>query len=462
MTQAAGSASPKPRESGAEQPSLTRFLDKSAVLDLAVDTKEGLLRTLAEVVVQGADQAIVEKIYRGIEVREAQVNTYVGNGVAIPHSRVDCIDGLRIALARNPSGFPYGIETGEPVTLVILVVGNETLQNEHVRLLGQIASIFIDPATRDRVLNAPDAAGVLRILGSFSPDGKSRRRPQSQLLLSHARKIAKEVGASAVVVVIESLDELKILKRIPRRSIFVVATSVRAIADAAEPVVKRVLLLPRLPVDRDARVRLTALLALTHGLIQRGDLVAFLSGREKDQLDTMTLVETGREFRRFVTPLGEVARGVRSEVLERTITLAVELSGEGREGSPVGALYVIVGDPEKLAPHTQQMVINPFRGYPEEERNVLDPTLAETMKEFASIDGAFVIRGDGVVLSAGTYLSVEQTVELPGGFGSRHRVACAVSKAVDCVAVTLSQSTGEITVFKQGSTMLTLPRAGAR
>ena len=123
---------------------------------------------------------------------------------------------------------------------------------------------------------------------------------------------------------------------------------------------------------------------------------------------------------------------------------------------------MLVRDVEKLGEHAQQMVINPFRGYPTEERNVLDPTLAETMKEFAFIDGAFVIRGDGVVLSAGTYLSVDEDIDMPGGYGSRHRAACAITKAVDCVAVTLSQSTGEITVFKQGSSVLTLPRDGSR
>jgi DNA integrity scanning protein DisA with diadenylate cyclase activity len=104
------------------------------------------------------------------------------------------------------------------------------------------------------------------------------------------------------------------------------------------------------------------------------------------------------------------------------------------------------------------MVMNPFRGYPEEERNILDPTLGETVKEFAGIDGAFVVRGDGVVVSAGTYLKVTQDVSLPGGYGSRHRVACSITSTTDAVAVSLSQSTGEVTVFKNGAVVLNIPR----
>jgi hypothetical protein len=48
--------------------------------------------------------------------------------------------------------------------------------------------------------------------------------------------------------------------------------------------------------------------------------------------------------------------------------------------------------------------LNPFYGYKEEDRNILNPFMDETMKEFSSIDGAFIIRGDGVVLSAGSLL----------------------------------------------------------
>jgi DNA integrity scanning protein DisA with diadenylate cyclase activity/mannitol/fructose-specific phosphotransferase system IIA component (Ntr-type) len=449
--------SPKPEQR------LSQLIHTDAVVDLSVDSKEGLLRTLAEVVVDGASKKLVKKIYECIEERESQVNTYVHNGVAIPNARVEGVDGLRIALARNPEGFPYGIDTDEPVTIAILVIGDESSRDELVGQLGSIASLFKDPALRDRVLEAPDAAAVLRVLDSSSAESRPpRSRPRSQLLLSHARKLAKEVGATAVVVVIENKAELKILKRIPRRGIFIVATSSRSLAEQAEPVVKRVLRLPRLPLHRDALVRIAALLALTRGLIERGDLVAFLSGHDRDQLDTMTFVETGREFRRFVIRSGQLSRGVRPEVLERTIALTAELSAQGREGSAVGTCFVLVGDIERLADKTQQMVMNPFRGYPDEERNILDPTLAETIKEFASIDGAFIIRGDGVVLSAGTYLSADEDVELAGGYGSRHRSACAITRAADCVSVTLSQSTGEINVYKQGAVVLNLPRDGSR
>ena len=440
---------------------LSEYLRADAVLDLIVETKEELMRSLAEVVVAGATPKMVDLIYEAIQEREAAVNTYVGEGVAIPHARVGFVDGVALALARNPDGLPYDLETEDVVRLAVLVVSNVELTDEHVRFLGRVAGLLKDADLRNKILEAKDGAAVRRLLGGPSKGGRGKARPLSFLLLSHSKKIARELGATAIIVAIENREELAVLKRTRQRGAFIVASTRRRIVEEAEKLVDRVLLLPQVPVRRHARVRLTALMALARGLVQRGDVVAFLSGNEDGALDTMTIFEMGRDFGRFLAPSGELMPGIEPIVLERVITLATEMSIEGREGRKLGCMFV-VGNPEKLAPHCQQMVMNPFRGYPEEERNILDPTLAETIKEFAAIDGAFVVGGEGLVVSAGTFLRVNQDVELPGGYGSRHRVACAVTAMERCLTVVLSQSTGEVSVFKKGELILNLPRGGAQ
>ena len=115
-------------------------------------------------------------------------------------------------------------------------------------------------------------------------------------------------------------------------------------------------------------------------------------------------------------------------VFERLLTLASELGLEGREGRPVGTLFV-VGDSDRVLSQSHQLVINPFHGYPEAERNILDPRLEETIKEFSAIDGAFIIRGDGVILSAGRYLAPQSKLDepLPQGLGTRHEAAAAIT-----------------------------------
>jgi diadenylate cyclase len=138
-------------------------------------------------------------------------------------------------------------------------------------------------------------------------------------------------------------------------------------------------------------------------------------------------------------------------VFERVLTLAGELGVEGREGRPVGTIFVI-GDSDHVLAQSSQLVINPFHGYSESERNLLDPGLEETIKEFSAIDGAFVVRGDGVVMAAGRYLAPNYRLDgkLPQGLGTRHQAAAGITAVTLAVALCISQSTGTVSIFKEG------------
>lgn len=451
----------RPVASAPAESALSTYLAEDGLLDAPVATKDELLHALARTIAAGGGTALAERIRSAVLEREASVNTYVGEGVAIPHARLVGFEGIRIAFARSPVGFAYGLETDQPVRIVVMVVGREDLRAEHVHVLGAIARLLEDPERRDAILAARDVQGLRRLLDSAAEGrrakGARRSRPLSQVLLGYATKIGRDLGVTAIVVSTESTDELSMMDRTAGTESFVLATSSRGLFDEARARGRGAVLLPKVRLRRDARMRLAALMALTHGLIRRGDVVALLSGDVAGILDSMTVMEIGREFGRFVTASGEMSKDVRPEVLERALTLATEIALEGREGRSIGTILVI-GDPERLASSCQQMVMNPFRGYPEEERNILDPTLAETIKEFAGIDGAFVIRGDGVVVCAGTYLRVERDVAVPPGYGSRHRAACGVTGTEGTISIAVSQSTGEVTMYKSGSIVLQIPR----
>jgi DNA integrity scanning protein DisA with diadenylate cyclase activity len=197
------------------------------------------------------------------------------------------------------------------------------------------------------------------------------------------------------------------------------------------------------------------LLALSRKLIGADDVVVCLVGRPNvSALDTILVVQVGSEFDTFLNQDDDgqdLSADVLPEVLERVLNVAAELGSEGREGKPVGAIFVL-GDSERVISLSKQLILNPFHGYPDDRRNVLDPDLKETVKELASIDGAFVIRRDGVIESCGTYLkTASQTeFELPPGLGARHQAAAAITSLTDSVAITVSESTGNVTVFRRG------------
>jgi DNA integrity scanning protein DisA with diadenylate cyclase activity len=139
-------------------------------------------------------------------------------------------------------------------------------------------------------------------------------------------------------------------------------------------------------------------------------------------------------------------------VIEIVLELAMDIAREGRERGHVGALFV-VGDTERVLKMSRQIVINPFKGHTEDDRNLLTGDTWETAKEFSQIDGAFVVTEKGIIEASGRYIEVKDPVSLPSGFGGRHLAAAHVTKETKAIAVTVSE-TGVIRVFKDGDIMM--------
>ena len=133
-------------------------------------------------------------------------------------------------------------------------------------------------------------------------------------------------------------------------------------------------------------------------------------------------------------------RHVNTLVLEQTITLAVEIAREGREGRKIGTLFV-VGDTEEVMRNSRPLILDPLFGHPDEQKHIADPDVRETLKELSQLDGAFVVSDEGVVVSAARYVdTVSDDLDVPLGLGSRHWAAASISKRTEAVSVVVSES----------------------
>jgi diadenylate cyclase len=283
-------------------------------------------------------------------------------------------------------------------------------------------------------------------------------------LVRHAHAIAREVGARVVLihadVVEDDKDLADLIQDVDFRTILVSRrTGFQAPGDWGE--LCAIVRVPDIRMSRAGQIKVATLIAAAEGLLRMGDRIVCLSGIDSSgTIDTIMVLDLGTEIEMFADTAADPLPGdVLPAVFERLLTLAGELGLEGREGRPVGTLF-IVGDSDSVLAQSHQLVINPFHGYPEVERNVLDPRLEETIKEFSAIDGAFIIRGDGVILSAGRYLAPRAKLEqpLPQGLGTRHEAAASITVTTSAIAFCVSQSTGTITIFKKGRVLTDIPK----
>jgi diadenylate cyclase len=276
----------------------------------------------------------------------------------------------------------------------------------------------------------------------------------SRRLVQHAQELALEIGARVLLVSADAVhqdpDLCQLLETADSPTILVTRSGAPELSPNFGAHVR--VSVPDVHMTRAGQVKAAVLVCLARGLLQRGDRVICLAGVDgSGAVDGLIVLDLGTEpelLSLFDTTA--FAGDVAPEVFERTLSLAAQLAAEGREGRPVGALFVL-GDSERVLSLSRSLVLNPFLGHPESERNILDPALEETIKEFAALDGAFVVRGDGVVLTAGSHLlpSVSHP-RLPGGLGTRHAAAAGITASTSAVAVCVSQSTGAVAVFRSG------------
>jgi DNA integrity scanning protein DisA with diadenylate cyclase activity len=279
----------------------------------------------------------------------------------------------------------------------------------------------------------------------------------SHSLVRHAHAIAREVGARVVLLAADvpagSTDLDALLQDVDFRVILVTRRD-GFLAPPGWGDLCAIVRLPDIPMTRAGQIKIATLIAAVEGLIHPGDRVVWVTGLDASgTIDTLMVFDLGREAEMFSAAAADpLPADVAPPVFERVLSLASELGLEGREGRPVGTLFIL-GDTDRVLSESRQLVMNPFHGYPEAERNILDDRLEETIKEFSAIDGAFIVRGDGVVVAAGRYLTPHQAPleeSLPQGLGTRHEAAAGITARTRAVALCISQSTGTITIFKDG------------
>jgi len=197
--------------------------------------------------------------------------------------------------------------------------------------------------------------------------------------------------------------------------------------------------------------------ALNVGEISAGDLVVCAVGHDLCQGSGDLVLVTDVEANVSEVALSEMVRltdGIRPTVMEAALRVACRIAVIARQGKPLGALFML-GDSDEVAKGSKQLVLNPFQGHQESDRMLTNPKIHQMLTELAKLDGAFIVRGDGLIRTAGAFLITPKVrVEIPAGLGTRHTTAAAVTACTHATAVVVSATDGFVRAFSGGQLVL--------
>lgn len=435
---------------------LGHYLENSFIIDITSTTYRGALSELLSLcpLPKSLNR---ESLLDELLLQESTVSSYLGQGIALPHLKVNMRKSYLLVLGRvrTPLKDP-SIHTGEQIQLIVLFLAASNVNvDNYLTLLATFAKFF-------QALHLPQhwmhvsleelKTSISLACKNISIQRKSKRGNIrfNRLILRESIKIATAGNCSAIFLFKDTFDDDAKLNYDLHTDLKTIIVTHRT----AEILHKDSIW--TLPVQlvtggRLAQLRSAILLALIHRYIGYNEKICCIGGLPySNRLDTIVIADVNQEVQSVFSQQTDILPpNVLPEVFERLLTIATELATEGREGKSIGCMFVL-GDVKTLEPYIHPLILNPFRGYGPEERNLLNPFIDETIKEYSLLDGAFVIGGNGIVESAGSLIHSTEQIQLPGGLGTRHAAAVAVSNAVDCIAITISSSTGQVSLFRKG------------
>jgi diadenylate cyclase len=283
----------------------------------------------------------------------------------------------------------------------------------------------------------------------------------NELIMDFACKFAREIEARAILLYSEVAHDISLKKNDETGFNTILITKSDDDLPKNIKQYEHVIHVPDVSLTRMSQVKIAITKGIATGLFGKGDKLVCLTGIPRfGYVDSVFVIDVGKEFEILTSEdISDIFEGVRPEVFDTVLNIALELAAQGREGRPVGTI-LILGDHEKVLELSRQMIINPFMGYKEEERNILDRNLKDTIKEFSALDGAFVIKDDGVLVTAGRHLNAAiESKDFPKGLGSRHIAAAGITSVTDAIAIVISQSTGTVRIFKKGRMFIDIEKA---
>ncbi|MDX1521726.1 MAG: diadenylate cyclase, partial [Anaerolineae bacterium] len=218
-----------------------------------------------------------------------------------------------------------------------------------------------------------------------------------------------------------------------------------------------VIRLPLRAANKYNQVRHVISVALRSERISMGDLVVCTIDYdvfpEEGYLIVLTDVDPSIE-NIAVADLIKLTDGIRPHVLEATIIVACKIGRAARRGKRIGAIFML-GDSLNVLDGARQLIPNPFHGHDDSIRRLTNPDIHNAIVELAKLDGAFIVRGDGYIQTAGVFLAPAKTeAELSPGLGARHAAAAAVTTRTAATAVVVSATDGNIRAFSEGRMVL--------
>jgi len=142
------------------------FSEENVIIDCQSKSKKNVLELISEIAasVSVANKDIVfEKLYE----REKLGTTAFGNGIAIPHARIDDLLEAKIIILKLETAIDFNSSDGEKVDLIVSLLVPNNENDMHIKILSKIAEMLDDKVFREKIRNCSSKLEIKSVINSY-------------------------------------------------------------------------------------------------------------------------------------------------------------------------------------------------------------------------------------------------------------------------------------------------------
>ena len=146
---------------------IAEFLSTNAIItDIKSAKKEDVIKELVDALVNASeiDKRYRNKLIEALMSRETLGSTAIGQGVAIPHAKCDCVQKLVASFGLSKKGVDFDSLDGEPAYIFFLLVAPQDSAGPHLKALARISRLLKDKYFRDSLRACEDTSSVIKII----------------------------------------------------------------------------------------------------------------------------------------------------------------------------------------------------------------------------------------------------------------------------------------------------------
>jgi len=133
------------------------------VAALKVGSKKQALQELSQIAetITGISS---REIFATVLQRERLGSTGVGQGIAIPHGKLDGLDRLFAIFARLETPIGFDAMDDQPVDLIFMLLAPESAGADHLKALARISRTLRDPSITEKLRTCDSTTAIYAIL----------------------------------------------------------------------------------------------------------------------------------------------------------------------------------------------------------------------------------------------------------------------------------------------------------